>query len=178
AAPGVVVVDEAYHAFARDSFLPRLPQHHNLLVMRTLSKLGLAGLRLGFLVGHPDWVQQLEKLRLPYNINALTQVATDLVLQHIEVLNQQTAEIRATRTTLFAALQALPGVKPFPSDANFILARVPDAPTLFAALKARNILIKNLHGGHPMLQHCLRFTVGTPDENTALLNALRTELDE
>jgi histidinol-phosphate aminotransferase len=98
AAPGVVVVDEAYHAFARDSFLPRLPQHHNLLVMRTLSKLGLAGLRLGFLVGHPDWVQQLEKLRLPYNINALTQVATDLVLQHIEVLNQQTAEIRATRT--------------------------------------------------------------------------------
>lgn len=178
AAPGVVVVDEAYHAFARDSFLPRLAQHRNLLVMRTLSKLGLAGLRLGFLVGHPDWVQQLEKLRLPYNINVLTQVATDLVLQHIDVLNQQTAEIRSTRSTLFAALQTLPGVKPFPSDANFILARVPDAPKLFAALKARNILIKNLHGGHPMLQHCLRFTVGTPDENAALLNALRTELAE
>lgn len=178
AAPGVVVVDEAYHAFARDSFLPRLARYRNLLVMRTLSKLGLAGLRLGFLVGHPDWVQQLEKLRLPYNINVLTQVATDLVLQHIEVLNQQTAEIRTTRSTLFAALQTLPGVKPFPSDANFILARVPDAPKLLAALKARNILIKNLHGGHPMLQHCLRFTVGTPDENTALLNALRTELAE
>lgn len=178
AAPGVVVVDEAYHAFARDSFLPRLAQHRNLLVMRTLSKLGLAGLRLGFLVGHLDWVQQLEKLRLPYNINVLTQVATDLVLQHIDVLNQQTAEIRATRATLFTALQTLPGVKAFPSDANFILARVPDAPKLFAALKARNILIKNLHGGHPMLQHCLRFTVGTPDENAALLNALRTELAE
>ena len=178
AAPGVVVVDEAYHAFARDSFLPRLARYRNLLVMRTLSKLGLAGLRLGFLVGHPDWVQQLEKLRLPYNINVLTQVATDLVLQHIEVLNQQTAEIRTTRSTLFAALQTLPGVKPFPSDANFILARVPDAPKLLAALKARNILIKNLHGGHPMLQHCLRFTVGTPDENTALPNALRTELAE
>jgi histidinol-phosphate aminotransferase len=133
---------------------------------------------LGFLVGHPDWVQQLEKLRLPYNINVLTQVATDLVLQHIDVLNQQTAEIRATRSTLFTALQTLPGVTPFPSDANFILARVPDAPKLFAALKARNILIKNLHGGHPMLQHCLRFTVGTPDENAALLNALRTELAE
>ena len=176
AAPGLVVIDEAYHAFARDSFLPRLGEFSNLLVMRTLSKLGLAGLRLGFLVGTADWIDQLEKLRLPYNINVLTQYATEQALQHIDVLNQQTAAIRATRSELFAALQTMPGCQPFASDANFILARVADAPALHAGLKARNILIKNLHGTHPLLNHCLRFTVGSPEENTALLQALRAEL--
>jgi histidinol-phosphate aminotransferase len=176
AAPGLVVIDEAYHAFARDSFLPRLGEFSNLLVMRTLSKLGLAGLRLGFLVGTADWIDQLEKLRLPYNINVLTQYATEQALQHIDVLNQQTAAIRATRSELFAALQTMPGCQPFASDANFILARVADAPALHAGLKARNILIKNLHGTHPLLNHCLRFTVGSPEENTTLLQALRAEL--
>ena len=172
ASPGLVVVDEAYHAFATDSFMPRLPDYPNLLVMRTLSKLGLAGLRLGFLAGAPAWLGEIDKLRLPYNINVLTQTAVAFALDHLEVFDAQAAALRAERTVLHAGLAALPGVTAYPSEANFVLARVPDAPRTHAALKAAGILIKNLHGAHPLLNHCLRFTVGTPAENQRVLNVL------
>lgn len=174
--PGLVVIDEAYHAFAGATHLGELARARNVVVMRTLSKLGLAGLRLGFLVGAAEWLVELDKLRLPYNVNALTQIAATVALEHIDVLTTQARAILAERAPLAAALAALPGVTVFPSDANFITFRVPSAPETFAALKARKVLIKNLHGAHPLLANCLRVTVGTPAENRAFLDALTVAL--
>ncbi len=176
AAPGLVVVDEAYHAFADASFMAQVGRHPNLLVMRTLSKLGLAGLRLGFLAGPPPWITQLEKLRLPYNVNALTQAVAETVLEHPAPLLRQAARIKRDRVALREQLLGLPGVVPFPSSANFILFRVSDAPAAFAGLRQNGILVKNLHGSHPMLEHCLRVTVGTPEENECFVKALRALL--
>lgn len=173
AAPGLVVVDEAYHAFAGRSVLPRLADHPNVLVMRTLSKLGLAGLRLGLLAGAPGWLDAIDKVRLPYNVNVLTQVVAELVLQHAGELDAQAAAIRGERSRLAAALAGVPGTVVFPSQANFILFRVPAATAAFGALRQRGVLVKNLDGSHPMLADCLRVTVGTPDENNRFLDALR-----
>jgi len=176
ASPGLVVVDEAYHAFAGQSFLPELERYSNLLVMRTLSKLGLAGLRLGMLIGRPQWLSELDKLRLPYNVNVLTQQIAACVLQRPDVLQMQAAAICNARAHLLTALQALPGVRAFPSHANFILFRVPRADAVFAGLKARGVLIRNLSGSHPSLSDCLRVTVGTPEENERFLSALQQSL--
>jgi histidinol-phosphate aminotransferase len=172
AAPGLVVVDEAYHAFAGKSFLGRLGEFPNLLVMRTLSKSGLAGLRLGLLAGAPAWLKELDKVRLPYNVNVLTQLITERVLEHQAVLDEQAAAIRAERSRLRAALSAMRGVDTYPSDANFILFRIAHAARVHQALTERGILVKNLHGSHPRLAGCLRVTVGAPDENTRFLAAL------
>jgi histidinol-phosphate aminotransferase len=176
AAPGLVVVDEAYHAFAGRSFVPELGRYPNLLVMRTLSKLGLAGLRLGMLIGRPQWLTEFDKLRLPYNVNVLTQRIAALVLEHPDVLAAQAAAIREGRARLLAALQALPGVRAFPSDANFILFRVARADAVFAGLRSRGVLIKNLSGSNSALTDCLRVTVGTPAENDQFLSALQQSL--
>jgi histidinol-phosphate aminotransferase len=175
-ASGLVVIDEAYHAFAGASFMAELPRHANLLVMRTLSKLGLAGLRLGLLAGSPVWLQEFDKLRLPYNVGVLTQAVAARVLQHGQVLDGQARAIVEARARLFSSLSLLPGIEVFPSDANFILFRVPDAPSTFEKLRSLRVLIKNLHGTHPLLHNCLRVTVGTPDENAAFLDALRGSL--
>jgi histidinol-phosphate aminotransferase len=178
AAPGLVVIDEAYHAFAGGlSFLDDLARFDNLLLMRTVSKLGLAGLRLGYLVGKPAWIKEFDKVRLPYNVNVLTQVAARFALEHIEVLERQAAHLVAERGRLMQAMSALEGVQTFDSSANFILFRVPNAVRVFAGLKQRAILIKNLHGGYPLLDNCLRVTVGAPQENDAFLAALSAELD-
>jgi histidinol-phosphate aminotransferase len=140
--------------------------------MRTVSKLGLAGLRLGFAVGPGDWMAELEKVRLPYNVNVLTAAAAQFVLGEAGVLEEQTRAIVRDRARLEAGLDAIAGLQRFPSAANFVLVRVPAAPRAFEALKARGILVKNLHGSHPLLANCLRLTVGTPDENSRLLSAL------
>jgi histidinol-phosphate aminotransferase len=177
AAPGLVVIDEAYHAFAGESYMGQLGQRDNLLVMRTVSKLGLAGLRLGFLAGPQPWIGELDKVRLPYNINTLTQASADFALRHLEVLDGQTARIRQERERLFEALVRLDGVEPFPSAANFILLRVPtDAGAVFERLKEQGILIKNLSPAGGMLERCLRVTVGTPDENDSFVTALRASV--
>ena len=172
AAPGIVVVDEAYHAFAGASFMPRLAEFPNLLVMRTLSKLGLAGLRLGVLAGRADWLHEIDKLRLPYNINVLTQLVAAEVLLHEDMLAQRAVTIRSERARLLAALQKTRGVTAYPSDANFVLFRVAAAGAVFDGLCGRGILIKNLHGSHPLLADCLRATVGAPEENTKFIEAL------
>jgi histidinol-phosphate aminotransferase len=172
ASPGLVVVDEAYHAFAGRSFLPELGRYSNLLVMRTLSKLGLAGLRLGMLIGRPEWLSELDKLRLPYNVNVLTQQIAACVLRRSDVLDRQATLIRDGRAQLLAGLQSLAGVQAFPSDANFILFRVASADAVFAGLKMHGVLIKNLSGSHPSLIDCLRVTVGTAEENGRFLSAL------
>jgi len=177
AAPGLVVVDEAYYAFAGSSFMAKLPHQRNLLVMRTLSKLGLAGLRLGVLAGHAQWIAELDKLRLPYNVSTLTQMVANEVLQHGAVLTEQAAAIKLERGRLMRKLQDVPGLTPYPSDANFILFRVTHAERVFDGLKQRGVLIKSLHGSHRLLANCLRVTVGTPQENDAFLAALTQSLN-
>jgi histidinol-phosphate aminotransferase len=176
ACEGLVVLDEAYHAFARQSFLPRLAEFPNLVVMRTVSKLGLAGIRLGYLAGRPEWIAQFNKVRQVYNVNVLTQVAATFALEHLEVLEEQAAAIRAERARLGAALAALRGVTVFPSEANFFLVRVGDAERTMEALRRQGVLVRSFHGAHPLLAQCLRLTVGTPEENRILLNALREAL--
>ena len=173
---GLVVVDEAYEPFAQQSFMPSLPEYDNLIVMRTLSKLGLAGIRLGYMSAAPALLEQFEKVRPPYNVNVLTQAAAEFALDHVDVLNEQARLLREERTALAAALAALPGVTVFPSAANFITFRVPDAAAAHAALLSRKILIKNLSKMHSVLANCLRVTVSTPDENAAFLDALATSL--
>lgn len=169
---GIVVIDEAYAPFADNSFMSRLDEYPNLFVMRTVSKLGLAGLRLGLLVGRHDWLEQVEKTRLPYNINVLSQLSAVFALQHYAVLEKQTLQIKADRADLLKRLSEISGVQAWASQANFILFRVADALSVFNNLKEAGILIKCLHGSHPLLDSCLRVTVGTPSENEAFLEAL------
>lgn len=173
AAPGLVVVDEAYYAFADDSFLARVLAFANLVVVRTVSKIGLAGLRLGYAVAHPAWVAEIDKLRPPYNVNALTQAAVPVILAAAEELARQAMTIRAERGRLAQQLSIRGGVTVFPSETNFVLVRVRDADAWFSSLRAAGILVKNLHGYHPLTSQCLRITVGTPSENDALLTAFR-----
>ena len=173
ACPGLVALDEAYHVFAGKSFVPRLAEFENLVVIRTVSKLGLAGIRLGYLVGRPEWVAQLDKVRPPYNVSVLTQAAALFMLERLDVLEEQAARIRTDRRSLGENLKALPGVTVFPSQANFFLIRVPDAERTYQALRQQNVLVRNLHPG---IRNCLRVTVGTPEENRILLSALKESL--
>jgi histidinol-phosphate aminotransferase len=183
ASPGLVIVDEAYAPFTDASFLPRLGDWPNLLVMRTVSKMGLAGLRLGYLAGPHAWIEQVDKVRLPYNINVLSQASATFALRHRQILDEQTQAIRAERGRLAASLAELDGgrghLTPFPSDANFILVRTAPgrAGAIFNALREQGILIKNLDKAHPLLADCLRITVGRPDENAKLVDALAAALN-
>ncbi len=174
AAPGLVVVDEAYHAFAGKSFMARLPEFPNLVVLRTVSKLGLAGIRLGYLAGRAQWIEQLDKVRSPYNVNVLTQAAALFLLERLDVLEEQAARIRADRDALATALAAFPGVTVYPSRANFLLLQVPDPNRSFEGLRRQGVLVKKFND--PSMKKYLRITVGTSDENRILLNALREAL--
>jgi histidinol-phosphate aminotransferase len=177
-APGLVIVDEAYAPFADATFMGRLGEWPNLLVMRTVSKMGLAGLRLGLLAGPGAWLDEIDKVRLPYNVNVLTQVSAAFALRHEAVFKEQTRRIRQERARLFDALSGLAAVRPYPSDANFILIRLPRgrAGEVFRALKDRGVLVKNLDGGHTLLADCLRVTVGRREENAVFLEALAAAL--
>jgi histidinol-phosphate aminotransferase len=176
-APGLVVVDEAYHPFALTSFMPRLEDYDQLLVMRTVSKMGLAGLRLGLLCGDSELVNEIDKVRLPYNINVLTQYTASLILNNPGFLEGQAEMIRADRDHLLQQLALLTGVEVFPSQANFILFRITkgNASAVFASLRRDGVLIKNLDKPGP-LQNCLRVTVGTAEENQAFMRALEHAL--
>jgi len=178
AAPGLVVIDEAYHAFARKTFMTRLAEFPNLVVMRTLSKLGLAGIRLGYAVARPEWIHEFNKVRSPYNVNVLTQIVAERMLAHYDVLDAQARTINAERERLFGELHKLPGATAFPSDANFILVRVPDAARVFEGMKRRGVLIKSLHGSAPLIEQCVRLTIGTPEENRRCLAAFAEALAE
>ena len=169
ASEGLVVIDEAYHVFAGKTLMGRLSEFPNLLVLRTVSKLGLAGIRLGYLAGRPEWIREFNKVRQAYNVNVLTQAAALFMLERLEVLEEQAAQIRSEREKLGKALASLKGITVFPSQANFFLIRVPDADRAFEGLKRQGVLVRNLHPG---LRGCLRVTVGTPDENRILLTAL------
>lgn len=177
---GVVIVDEAYQPFAQTSFMSRLLKHDNLIVMRTVSKLGLAGIRLGYMSASRALLDEFDKVRPPYNVNVLTQAAAEFVLDHVSVLDAQAASLRDERSRLIAELTALSGVHVFPSAANFLLIRVETpnmkADDVFSALLARKVLIKNVGKMHPLLENCLRVTVSTPEENRLFLDALKASL--
>ena len=173
---GIAVVDEAYGPFARTSFMERLPQFENMVVMRTVSKMGLAGIRLGYMAAAPALLEQFEKVRPPYNVNVLTQIAAEFALEHIDVLDQQAAVIVEARATLFDALAQLPGVTVYPSAANFLLLRVPDAVSVYTKLAQSGVLVRNVSRMHEMLDNCIRVTVSTPEENAAFLDAFKASL--
>ncbi len=173
AAPGLVVVDEAYAAYANHSFMAALPRYPQLLVMRTLSKLGMAGLRLGFMAGDPRWIEEFDKIRLPYNINVLTQLSAEFVLDRPTEFQRQVRQILADRARLIEALQRFEHLRVFESHANFVLLKLlrDDANEVFQQLKAQGVLIKNLHPNGGLLTNCLRITVGKPEENQRFLEA-------
>jgi len=177
---GLVVMDEAYQPFSSRSWLDEIranpAANANVLLMRTLSKFGLAGVRLGYMVGPQALVHEVDKLRPPYNVSVLNAECALFALEHADVFAQQAALIREQRARLTAALAALPGVTPFASEANMLLVRLPDAQKAFDGLKARGVLVKNVSKMHPLLGNCLRLTVGTPDENTQLIAALQASL--
>ena len=173
---GLVVFDEAYQPFSSRSWMQRMVLHDHVLVMRTLSKFGLAGVRLGYLCGHATLVDEIDKVRPPYNVSVLNAEATLFALEHQDEYARQAAMLRSERERLQAALRALPGVQPFPSDANMILVRVPESKRAFEGMKARGVLVKNIAGLHPLLDNCLRLTVGTPSENDRMMRALKESL--
>ena len=173
---GLVVMDEAYQPFASKSYIDRIERHSHVLLMRTLSKFGLAGVRLGYMMGPRDLIAEIDKVRPPYNISVLNSECALFALEHQAVFAAQAHDLIEQRAMLFDALQSLDGVKAWPSDANMILIRVADAARTFAGMKARGVLIKNVSSLHPLLANCLRLTVGTRDENTSMLAALKASL--
>ncbi len=173
---GLVVMDEAYQPFASKSYIDRMDRHGHVLLMRTLSKFGLAGVRLGYLTGPQALIEQLDKVRPPYNVSVLNCECALFALEHEAVFAAQALAIREQRAMLFEALADFPGVRAYPSDANMILLRVPDAQRSFNGLRQRKVLVKNVSSLHPLLANCLRLTVGTADENRLMLAALQESL--
>ncbi len=174
AAPGLVVMDEAYAPFAADTMMGEVLQHDNLLLMRTLSKFGLAGCRLGYMCGPEQWMSELDKIRMPYNINILTQLTAEFALQHTDVFSAQAEEIKQQRHVLIEQLRSQTNYKVHDSQANFVLFKTAagQADRIFSALKLRKILIKNLSAQGGLLDQTLRVTIGTPEENQLFMQAL------
>jgi histidinol-phosphate aminotransferase len=173
---GLVVFDEAYQPFSSRTWMQRMAAFPHVLVMRTMSKFGLAGVRLGYLCGAAALLDEVEKVRPPYNVSVLNAEAALFALQHADEYARQAALLRAERTRLQAALKAVPGVQAFSSEANMVLVRVPDSKRCFDGMKARGVLVKNIAGMHPLLANCLRLTVGAPEENDLMLRALKESL--
>ncbi|MGH8686967.1 MAG: histidinol-phosphate transaminase [Burkholderiales bacterium] len=180
AAPGLVVIDEAYQPFAGATFMPRLAEFENLVVMRTVSKIGMAGLRLGYVAGRAEWIDAFNKARSPFNVNVVTEAIAIKLLENKPVLDAQAAKVLAERERMRPELERVPGLTVYPTAANFFLVRVAGATgagtKAFDRLRAQGVLVKDFSGGLPALQNCLRLTVGTPDENRILLTALREAL--
>jgi histidinol-phosphate aminotransferase len=175
---GLVVFDEAYQPFSSRSWMQRMAAHPHVLVMRTMSKFGLAGVRLGYLCGAAALIDEIEKVRPPYNVSVLNAGATLFALEHAQEFARQAAVLREQRARLLRELARLPGVEVFPSEANMVLVRVPDSANVFAGMKARGVLVKHIAGLHRLLQNCLRLTVGSPEENDQMLAALAAALPQ
>ena len=180
AAPGLVVLDEAYQPFAAATFMPRLAEFENMVVMRTVSKIGMAGLRLGYVCGRPEWIGEFNKTRSPFNINVLTEAVAIKLLQNKAVLDEQAARVLSERGRVQTELATLDGLTTYPSAANFVLGKVAGGTgagtRVFERMRASGVLVKDFSGGHPLLENCLRLTVGTPQENRAMIGALREAL--
>ena len=171
---GIVISDEAYQPFAQTTLMEHLPEYPNLVVMRTVSKLGLAGVRLGYMSASAGLLAEFDKVRPPYNVNVLTEAAVIFALEHLDVFDGQAAVIRAERERVAALLAGIEGITVRPSAANFLLFRLNDANSVFEKLLAKKVLIRNVGKMHILLDNYLRLTIGTPDENDQFLSILRT----
>ena len=180
AAPGLVVIDEAYQPFAGATFMPRIAEADNLVVLRTVSKIGMAGVRMGYVSGRPEWINEFDKTRSPFNVSVLSEAVAIKLLENKSVLDEQAAIVRAERDRVVEALKSVPGITQFPTAANFVLTRVEgengNGTRVFERMKQAGVLVKNFSGGHPLLENCLRLTVGTPEENQTMLAALKLAL--
>jgi len=173
-APGLVILDEAYFEFCGKSYIDEIIKYPNLIVLRTLSKSGFAGLRLGLMIANADWINEFEKIRLPYNINCLTQASANFFLGHFEIFRAQSKQICENRSALLRQLDALAEIKPYPSETNFILCRTKmDGNQAFASLKANGVLVRNLHSMGASLENCIRVTVSTEQENNKFIQAVK-----
>ncbi|HNY51606.1 MAG TPA: histidinol-phosphate transaminase [Smithella sp.] len=172
--PGFVVIDEAYGAFCGQSLLPLLKKYDNVIFLKTLSKLGMASIRLGFLLGNADVIVQLDKIRLPYNVNALSQTAAGFFLDHQKEFMKQIKEITQRREELYRELKKIKWIKVYPSQANFIFFSCAfDSNRIYNKLVAEGIVVKDLNLP-PLLTNCIRVTVGTKKENEAFLKTLKS----
>lgn len=170
-ARGVVVVDEAYQPYSgRKSFMPLLRGNRHLVVLRTLSKVGLAGMRVGYMIAHPDVIHEVNKVRLPFNVNVMSQKIACEAMRNGRKMRESVQAIIAERKRVFSTMKEIPGILPYPSDANFILFRVNEPDAVHRGLLRKGILIRNMKG---VVDGCLRVTIGTPRENTAFLRALK-----
>jgi len=177
---GLVVIDEAYHEFAELSVVSLLAEHPNLVVLRTFSKaMGMAGLRVGYLLASPALVREIDKARLPYNLNFFSQMAAMAALDAYGELEERVVRLTRLRDELHDALGRMPGVKVYPSQANFILIELAEADPkgVFESLYRRGVLVRDVTS-YPMLSRCLRITVGSEEENESFLRALGTALVE
>jgi histidinol-phosphate aminotransferase len=167
----IVVVDEAYQPFASEKgFLPLLKDYQNLVIMRTLSKIGLAALRTGFLIADRTIIDEVNKVRLPFNVNSLSQAVAIAALKNKKLLNSSVRAIISERKRLLREMEKIKGIRPFPSEANFILFSVNNPDKVYDSLLKRGILVRNITD---VANRCLRVTVGRPAENSAFLGALR-----
>ena len=177
-ARGLVLVDEAYHEFSGQTAFPLLSEHRNLVVLRTFSKaMSMAGLRFGYMMAHPEITREVNKAKLPYNVNIFTLAAAEIAIERHSVLNRGIAGLIQERERLFAELQKRAAVRAFPSKANFILMRTAKpARELFDALYKRGVLVRDV-SSYPLLDRCLRISIGTPEENNKFLAALDQTLE-
>ena len=170
---GIVVLDEAYHDFSGKTFLKQMEKHNNLVILRSLSKIGLAGLRVGYGIFPVMLAEQVNKSRLPYNSNSISQWVANELLNHFTPVQNQIHSILEERDRLMDELSKLPAITAYPSDSNFILFQASrDGEKVFNNLKANGTLLRNL-GSHPRLKNCLRVTIGTKQENDQFLSQLR-----
>jgi histidinol-phosphate aminotransferase len=179
AAPGIVVVDEAYGEFAspNDSVRPLLNDHRNLVLVKTFSKAWrLAGVRLGYMLADPTLIDGIERVRLPYHLSTVTQAVGELALKHSSETLAMVKSITAERDRISVELQVR-GIKTFPSRANFVLFQTDDGDAIFNRLLQRGVLVRN-YSSNPALRGCLRVTAGLPEETGAFLEAMEAILDE
>jgi len=177
--PGLVVIDEAYYAFADASFDKYLDKYDNIVVLRTVSKMGLAGLRLGYMMASPAWINEFNKVRMPFNVNSLTQASVEYALENIDMFNAQTEQLCVSRESLFCSMSEINEIKCYPTKTNFILFRTAEgqATKIFEAIKSAGVLIKNLSLAGGALTDCLRVTIGTEEQNAFFLKALRESVN-
>lgn len=173
----LVVVDEAYGDFSGKTLIPHIYENMNLIILRTLSKIGMAGLRLGIMAANPALISELDKVRLPYNINSLSQAAASVILREMDVINEQVDAIIEDRSMVYEMLNKFEGVTAYPSDANFILFKVPDADRLHTNMIVKGVLVRNLNRPG-RLENCMRVTIGNPEENHAFLVAIKRLLSQ
>jgi len=172
---GAVVIDEAYCDFSGVSFLEYLKDYPNLIIIRTMSKVGFASLRLGILYASKNIVDIINKIRLPYNINSLSQAIAQTVLENYEFVKANIQSVKEEKNRVFERMKVIPGIEVFPTDANFILFKIDNADRIYAGLIEKDILIRNFNSPG-RLENCMRVTIGTPGENDAFLKALTSVL--